>query len=695
MANTRQHPILHYLRQVLGAPPNGGVTDAELLNRFVKERDEAAFELLLWRHAAMVLHVCRQVLRDAEAVEDAFQATFLVFVRKAGSISRRESLGGWLYRVAYRIALKARAASKKRKATEQELDRIEAPVDADDAGQRELRRTICEEVNRLPAKYRAPIVACVFEGKTHEEAANQLGWPRGTVAGRLARARELLRRRLIRRGIVLTAGAFTAALAVPNAPAALAGLIQTTMKTAKLFAVAQATSALLSPRIVALAEGVLKAMYWTRVKIVMIGLLIAGLGGTGVTLWGTQRSAAEPPGQVAPPAGGVQEPAADNRDDAQQRADAAKLNRNMAISRLNLKKLALAMHNYSDTYNRLPAPAIYDKKGKALLSWRVELLPFMEEQELYLQFKRDEPWDSLHNKKLLSKMPKLYAPPGIETRRPNSTYYQVFVSAGSPSAARMPGGMPGMPGGPARRPGMGGSQVRMPSGGIPGPMLPAGAPGMGGPGGMPPGGTAGAPAHSGPTAAFVKGEVQRFPASFADGTSNVILIIEAGNPVPWTKPEDLHYAEDEPLPELGGLFPDVIHAAFADGAVHTLTKKYDEKHMRYAITRDDGMPLDLAKIEGRPRRTVKASGDDDATVATWRRKNDALRKQLNQARQRLHLLKEEREVQSELSSADPRLEQLRQDHARLQAELKKMHAEIEALNADIRRLQQPVRQKAP
>src|SRR5215469_594202 len=105
MADPRHHPLLRYLRQALGAPSCNGVTDAELLRRFVEERDEAAFELLLWRHAAMVLHVCRQVLRGAEAVEDAFQATFLVFVRKAASIGRKEALGGWLYRVAYHTAL--------------------------------------------------------------------------------------------------------------------------------------------------------------------------------------------------------------------------------------------------------------------------------------------------------------------------------------------------------------------------------------------------------------------------------------------------------------------------------------------------------------------------------------------------------------------------------------------------------------
>src|SRR5262249_47803031 len=157
------------------------------------------FELLLWRHAAMVLHVCRQLLRDPQAVEDAFQATFLVFIKKADSVSCRESLGAWLYRVAYRVALKARDRTAKRSTSERQLDTIDPPAEeSDDVDQRERRRMVCEEVQRLPAKYRAPIVACYFEAKTHEEAAHQLGWPQGTVASRLARGRDLLRHRLIR-----------------------------------------------------------------------------------------------------------------------------------------------------------------------------------------------------------------------------------------------------------------------------------------------------------------------------------------------------------------------------------------------------------------------------------------------------------------------------------------------------------------
>src|SRR5436190_4158257 len=159
MSGTRRSPILRYLHKFLGAAAAGAVTDAELLQRFAAARDEAAFELLLCRHGAMVHTVCRQVLRDAEAAEDAFQATFLVLVRKAHSISRREALGGYLYRVAYRVALRARTQKAKQAAVERpglDLGRVPDPADPGDADRQDLRRLLYEEVDRLPARYRAP-----------------------------------------------------------------------------------------------------------------------------------------------------------------------------------------------------------------------------------------------------------------------------------------------------------------------------------------------------------------------------------------------------------------------------------------------------------------------------------------------------------------------------------------------------------
>ncbi len=192
------------------------------------------------------------------------------------------------------------------------------------------------------------------------------------------------------------------------------------------------------------------------------------------------------------------------------------------------------------------------------------------------------------------------------------------------------------------------------------------------------------------TAVFVKGEVTRFPASIPDGTSNTILIIEAGNPVPWTKPEDLHYADDEPLPELGGLFPNVIHAAFADGAVHTLTKNYDEKQLRYAITANGGEIFDLPKIQDRsPRRA--GTGGDRASVEAWQQRNEELRKELEQIRRQIRLLKEEQEVEREMAGEDPQITQLKEENALMQAELKKLRDQIESLKKGIRQPRNPTK----
>ena len=195
-----------HLGRLFDAGSAVGLTDGELLERVAQRRDEwaeAAFEVLLARHGAMVLTVCRQVLGDAHAAEDTFQATFLVLVRRAGSLRVREpgTVGPWLYGVAYRIALKARREDARRRARER---RAAVPAVGNTSAaiaQGEVHALLHEEVNRLPAKYRAPVVLCYLEGRTHDEAAAALQWPVGTVRGRLARARDLLRARLTRRGL--------------------------------------------------------------------------------------------------------------------------------------------------------------------------------------------------------------------------------------------------------------------------------------------------------------------------------------------------------------------------------------------------------------------------------------------------------------------------------------------------------------
>lgn len=177
------------------------MTERELLERFVTGNDEAAFRRLIDRHGPMVLGVCRSVLGARHDAEDAFQCTFLALVQNAGKIRNRDSLGPWLHRVALRIARRARARAGKRRDRERRGSRSETEP-ARDLSDLVSRPLIHEELNRLPERYRLPLVLCYLEGKTNEEAAAQLRCPVGTVKGRLWRARNRLRDRLCRRGLV-------------------------------------------------------------------------------------------------------------------------------------------------------------------------------------------------------------------------------------------------------------------------------------------------------------------------------------------------------------------------------------------------------------------------------------------------------------------------------------------------------------
>jgi RNA polymerase sigma factor (sigma-70 family) len=178
------------------------MTDGQMLERFITKRDESAFEGLVLRHGPMVLGVCRQILRDNHEAEDAFQATFLILARNAQTIRNLDSLASWLYGVAYRLSLRAKTTVRPRVYEGRSFE-MAASDTGNDLEHSELRPVLHEEVSKLPEKYRAPIVLCFFEGQTHEEAASQLECPVGTVKGRLARAKEMLRGRLSRRGMAL------------------------------------------------------------------------------------------------------------------------------------------------------------------------------------------------------------------------------------------------------------------------------------------------------------------------------------------------------------------------------------------------------------------------------------------------------------------------------------------------------------
>ncbi len=198
-------------------------------------------------------------------------------------------------------------------------------------------------------------------------------------------------------------------------------------------------------------------------------------------------------------------------------------------SQENLRQLSTAMHNYHNDFNHFPPAAILSDDGKPLLSWRVAILPYVEQGHLYHQFKLNEPWNSEHNKKLLANMPRIYAPVGVDAKEPFSTFYQVFVGPGTMFESKV--------------------KVDLSSG------------------------------------------------SLFDGASNTIMAVEAGEPVPWTKPDDLPYDPKKPLPKLGGLFADGFNILMADGSVRFVKTGVKEEVLRRAITRNDGLSYSLDDLK--------------------------------------------------------------------------------------------------
>lgn len=226
------------------------ISDADLLERFSLRRDEAAFAALVNRHGPMVQGVCRRILGDAHAAEDVFQAVFLVLVRKSSTIRRPELLANWLYGVAFRIARKARIKAIRHEARERWAERMPTREQVLDLEWGELKQVLDEEMSHLPEKYRAPLVLCYLQGQTNAEAAAQLGWPAGSMSERLSRARELLRRRLSRRGLNLSAALLAVLLSQKAASAAVSPvLVATTVKTAVSYAADSAASGGLSPNV--------------------------------------------------------------------------------------------------------------------------------------------------------------------------------------------------------------------------------------------------------------------------------------------------------------------------------------------------------------------------------------------------------------------------------------------------------------
>jgi RNA polymerase sigma factor (sigma-70 family) len=283
--------VIRHLRRAALLQAGESLTDGQLLEAFVGQREEAAFEALLRRHGPMVLGVCRRVLASPDDVDDAFQATFLVLVRKAATLRPRELVGHWLYGVAFRTAMKARTMNARRRAKEKgagERSRPEPPADEVPA---ELLAQLDAELNRLPDKYRVPLVLCELEGKGRKEVAKLLGLPEGTLSWRLAHAKKMLAQRLSRRGVDLSGGALAAVLCRSSVPHPL---LTSTAKAGMAVAAGQAvTGGTVSAKVLALAEGVMKAMLLAKLKVAAWVVLLAVCVGGGAAY----RAAAQGPVQ--------------------------------------------------------------------------------------------------------------------------------------------------------------------------------------------------------------------------------------------------------------------------------------------------------------------------------------------------------------------------------------------------------------
>jgi RNA polymerase sigma factor (sigma-70 family) len=278
MATNRLRKALNHLQLALAPPGAEALTDAQLLARFLASRDEAVFAVLVRRHGPMVLGVCRRVLRHAQDAEDAFQATFFVLARKAGSVLKREAVGSWLYMVAYRAAQRARARQARRRVRERQVDAMPHPqVQPEEL--RDWLPLLDDELGRLPQKYRAPVVLCDLEGQSRREAARQLKLPDGTLSSRLATGRRLLAERLSRRGVALSGGALAVALAEGASAAVPAPWVSATAQAAASVAAGQA-GAVVTPAAVLMNE-VLRTMFITKLKVYVATALVAVLLGVG------------------------------------------------------------------------------------------------------------------------------------------------------------------------------------------------------------------------------------------------------------------------------------------------------------------------------------------------------------------------------------------------------------------------------
>jgi RNA polymerase sigma factor (sigma-70 family) len=286
MSNSSLDTVVRHIRRMAMGTNYRECSDAQLLQQFVSQRDDAAFTALVRRHENLVWRVCWHALAHVQDTEDAFQATFVVLAHSAAKIDKREMLGSWLHGVALRIALKAKRDAARRRRHEREAANVPKRKQVSELSWREVCQVLDEEVQRLPEKYRTPFVLCVLEEKSLAEAARLLGWKLGTVSGRLSRARKQLQDRLTRREIRLSAVVASLALTHSAATASVpAGLSATTIHTALSYLVRPDAAANVLPANVAtFVQGAMKPMLSTKIKLAAVMFLAVNCGMAGVAL---------------------------------------------------------------------------------------------------------------------------------------------------------------------------------------------------------------------------------------------------------------------------------------------------------------------------------------------------------------------------------------------------------------------------
>jgi RNA polymerase sigma factor (sigma-70 family) len=373
--------------------------DGALLEQFLTEGDDAAFQALVVRHGPMVLGVCRRILVSAHDADDAFQATFLLLARKAARLRAPDRLGPWLYGVATRVARKARTRAGRHR--HEAL--IEYPArDWPEPGWSDVMPIIDAELGRLPSRHRDVLILCLLEGASAEEAAQRLGCPVGTVKSRLARGRQSLRDRLMHRGISPAIALAALSASEWHTPRVTPPLIRATLEAIASSATARG--------VFILTRGATLSMLSKSIATVSLiagGIAVAVMA---AATWMTPSRA--------------QVPADDPRINAGPSQDLS------AVQTTNLKQIGLAFHNYYSANDQFPGMATYGPDGLPALSWRVALLPYLGEEALYRQFRQDEPWDSPHNNALAARMPAVFETP-VSPAPPGQTRIRGYAGKGT------------------------------------------------------------------------------------------------------------------------------------------------------------------------------------------------------------------------------------------------------------------------